>query len=83
MYVSLELSNLYAQNGSVGLLWNVADLMLAVFWVIVTFATSAVKNTHQLYACRFLVSLPLLFIFFFLGGGGCGWVVKLVILTRK
>ncbi|KAL1870871.1 hypothetical protein Daus18300_004960 [Diaporthe australafricana] len=29
----------------------------AVFWVIVTFATSSVKNTHQLYACRFLVGL--------------------------
>ncbi|KAL2288794.1 hypothetical protein FJTKL_03454 [Diaporthe vaccinii] len=28
-----------------------------LFWVIVTFATSAVKNTHHLYACRFLVGL--------------------------
>lgn len=26
-----------------------------MFWVIVTFSTSSVKNTHQLYACRFLV----------------------------
>ncbi|KAK7718794.1 hypothetical protein SLS63_010400 [Diaporthe eres] len=30
-----------------------------LFWVIVTFATSAVKNTHQLYACRFLKLLAL------------------------
>lgn len=27
-----------------------------VFWVVVTFATSAVKTPQQLYACRFLVS---------------------------
>ncbi|KUI71666.1 Pantothenate transporter liz1 [Cytospora mali] len=26
-----------------------------LFWVIVTFATAAVKTPHQLYACRFLV----------------------------
>ncbi|KAF4306983.1 major facilitator superfamily transporter [Botryosphaeria dothidea] len=28
-----------------------------LFWVIVTFASSAVKNPYQLYACRFLVGL--------------------------
>ncbi|GME30190.1 major facilitator superfamily transporter [Neofusicoccum parvum] len=28
-----------------------------LFWVIVTFASSAVKTPHQLYACRFLVGL--------------------------
>lgn len=28
-----------------------------LFWVIVTFATAAVKNPYQLYACRFLVGL--------------------------
>ena len=26
-----------------------------LFWVIVTFATAAVKTPHQVYACRFLV----------------------------
>jgi ACS family pantothenate transporter-like MFS transporter len=28
-----------------------------LLWVIVTFASSAVKTPHQLYACRFLVGL--------------------------